>query len=83
MCMYIYIQKRQLNWFEHTTRLPYNIRAGLALHHTLKPTIRLRGQQKITWILMTKKRFQEYNLKWEEAYDIATKKIEIFFFFIL
>ena len=40
------------------TRLPYNTPAKLALHHAqahaLKPTIRSRGQQKMTWISMMK-----------------------------
>ena len=59
------------------TRLTYNTPAKIALHHALKPTIRPRGQQKTPWISMMKKRFQEeYDLKWEEAYDMAENRIE-------
>ena len=36
----IAIKKRQLNWFGHMTRLPYNTPEKLALNHALKPTIR-------------------------------------------
>ena len=48
----------------------------IALQHAPKPTIRPRGQQKTTWTSMMKKRFQEYDLKWEEAYDMAKNRIE-------
>ena len=72
----IAIRKRQLNWFGHMIRLPYNTPAKLALNHALKPTIRPRGQQKTTWISMMKKRFQEYDLKWEEDCDMAKNRNE-------
>ena len=88
----IAIRKRQLNWFGHMTRLPYNTPAKLALNHALKPTIRPRGQQKTTWISMMKKRFQEYDLKWEEACDMERtemngenllNKLEILFLYYI
>ena len=57
------IKLRRLKWFGHLCRLPENTPAKKALKESIKPYKKIKGGQRLTWIKIIKRDFNNKSMQ--------------------
>ena len=70
------IRQRRLSFFGHICRLPESTPARIALEEALKPTKKLCGGQKTTYLNVLVKDLKDLNLTVNNAIEIAQDRVE-------